>query len=111
MFVAASGAMFGAAPESPQREDTPCRPETPYATAKLAAHQLVGQLRAHDGLFACSGILYNHESERRPEYFVTRKITRAAAAIKLGLADHVVLGDLGAVRDWSFAGDVMQGRG
>ena len=85
VFIAASGAMFGAAPESPQREDTPCRPETPYATAKLAAHQLVGQLRAHDGIFACSGILFNHESERRPEMFVTRKITRAAAAIKLGL--------------------------
>ena len=101
--------MFGAAPESPQREDTPFRPETPYATAKLAAHHLTGQMRAHDGLFACSGILYNHESERRPEHFVSRKITRAAAAIKLGLADHVVLGDLSAVRDWSFAGDVMQG--
>ena len=109
MFVAGSGAMFGAAPESPQREDTPCRPETPYATAKLAAHQLVGQLRGHDGLFACSGILYNHESERRPESFVTRKITRAAAAIKLGLAERVELGDLSAVRDWSFAGDVMRG--
>ena len=109
VFVAASGAMFGAAPESPQREDTLCRPETPYATAKLAAHQLAGQLRAHDGLFACSGILYNHESERRPDYFVSRKITHAAASIKLGLTDHVVLGDLGAVRDWSFAGDVVEG--
>jgi GDPmannose 4,6-dehydratase len=109
VFVASSGAIFGAAPESPQREGTPCRPETPYATAKLAAHQLVGQLRAHDGVFACSGILYNHESERRPESFVTRKITRTAAAIKLGLAEQVVLGDLRAVRDWSFAGDVMLG--
>jgi GDPmannose 4,6-dehydratase len=108
-FVAVSGAMFGAAPEGPQREDTPCRPETPYATAKLAAHQLAGQLRVHDGIFVCSGILYNHESERRPESFVTRKITRAAAAIKLGLADEVVLGDLNAVRDWSFAGDIMLG--
>ncbi len=109
VFVAASGAMFGEARESPQREDTPCRPQTPYATAKLAAHLLTGQLREHDGMFACSGILYNHESERRPEHFVSRKITRAAAAIKLGLADHVVLGDLSAVRDWSFAGDVMRG--
>jgi GDPmannose 4,6-dehydratase len=108
-FVAVSGAMFGAAPASPQREDTPCHPETPYATAKLAAHQLAGQLRAHDGFFACSGILFNHESERRPESFVTRKITRAAAAIKLGLAQEVVLGDLSAVRDWSFAGDIMLG--
>ena len=109
VFVAGSGAMFGAAPESPQSEDTPCWPETPYATAKLASHQLVGQLRGNDGLFACSGILYNHESERRPESFVTRKITRAAAAIKLGLAERVELGDLSAVRDWSFAGDVMNG--
>jgi GDPmannose 4,6-dehydratase len=67
----------------------------------------VGAVRAHDGLFACSGILFNHESERRPEQFVTRKITRAVAAIKLGLAEVVELGDLGAVRDWSYAGDVM----
>ena len=109
VFVAASGAMFGAAPESPQREDTPCRPLTPYATAKLAAHQLAGQLRAHHDLFVCSGILYNHESERRPDHFVSRKITHAAASIKLGLTDHVVLGDLSAVRDWSFAGDIMEG--
>jgi GDPmannose 4,6-dehydratase len=109
VFVASSSLMFGAAPESPQREETPCRPENPYATAKLAAHQLVGQLRDRDGLFVCSGILYNHESERRPESFVTRKITRAAAAIKLGLAERVELGDLDAVRDWSFAGDVMRG--
>ncbi len=109
LFVAGSSAMFGAAPESPQREDTPCRPETPYASAKLAAHQLVGQMRVHDGIYACSGILYNHESERRPESFVTRKIVRAAAAIKLGLADEVTLGDVSAVRDWSFAGDMMRG--
>ena len=109
MFVASSGAMFGAAGESPQREQTRCRPDTPYAVAKLAAHELVGALRAHDGLYACSGILYNHESERRPEQFVTRKVTRAAAAVELGLADEVVLGDVDAVRDWSFAGDVMRG--
>jgi GDPmannose 4,6-dehydratase len=109
VFVAGSGAMFGAAPDSPQREETPCWPETPYATAKLAAHQMVGHLRAHDGVFACSGILYNHESERRPEAFVTRKITRAVASIKLGLDEHVVLGDVSAVRDWSFAGDVVLG--
>ena len=109
VFVAGSGAMFGAAPQSPQREDTACWPETPYAIAKLAAHQLVGQLRGKDGVFACSGILYNHESERRPESFVTRKITRAAAAIRRGLAERVELGDLSSVRDWSFAGDVMGG--
>ena len=109
VFVAVSSAIFGAARESPQREDTPCRPETPYATAKLAAHQLVGQLRAHDGIFACSGILYNHESERRPEMFVTRRITGAAAAINAGLQRELVLGDLSAIRDWSFAGDVVRG--
>jgi len=109
VFVAVSGSIFGAAPDSPQHEDTPCRPRTPYAIAKLAAHQLVGQLRARDGLFACSGILYNHESERRPPQFVSRKVTRAAAAIKLGLEHELVLGDLDAVRDWSFAGDVMHG--
>jgi GDPmannose 4,6-dehydratase len=109
VFVAASGAIFGAAPESPQREETGCSPDTPYGSAKLAAHHTVGLMRAHDGLFACSGILYNHESERRAESFVTRKITRAAAAIKLGLAEEVVLGDMTAVRDWSFAGDVMLG--
>jgi GDPmannose 4,6-dehydratase len=109
VFVASSGAIFGAAPESPQREETPCRPESPYAIAKLAAHLRVGALRPHDGLYACSGILYNHESERRPQQFVTRKITRAAAAVKLGLAQEVVLGDLRAVRDWSFAGDILRG--
>ncbi len=109
VFVAASGAMFGEAPESPQREDTPCRPTTPYAIAKLATHQLVGAIRDHDGLYACSGIVFNHESERRPEQFVTRKITRGAAAIALGLETELTLGDLGAVRDWSYAGDIMRG--
>lgn len=109
VFVASSGAIFGAAPESPQREDTPCRPETPYAIAKLAAHLQVGALRAHDGLYACSGILYNHESERRPEHFVVRKVTRAAAAISLGLQQELVLGSLDAVRDWSHARDIMEG--
>ncbi len=107
--IAASAAMFGEAPETPQHEDTHCRPLNPYAVAKLAAHQLTGRLRAHEGLFACSGILYNHESERRPESFVPRKITRAAAAIKLGQAREVSLGALDAVRDWSFAGDIVRG--
>jgi GDPmannose 4,6-dehydratase len=108
-FVSASGAIFGAAPESPQREDTPCRPTNPYAIAKLAGHELVGVLRAQEGLYACSGILYNHESERRSERFVTRRITRGAAAIALGLAQELTLGDLEAVRDWSFAGDIVHG--
>jgi GDPmannose 4,6-dehydratase len=109
VFVPASGAIFGEALESPQREDTRCRPTSPYAIAKLAAHQLVGVLRANEGLHASSGIVYNHESERRPERFVTRKITRAAAAISLGLERELTLGSLDAVRDWSFAGDIMHG--
>jgi GDPmannose 4,6-dehydratase len=109
VFVSASGSMFGEAPQSPQREDTDCRPTTPYAIAKLAAHQLVGALRLHDQLHASSGIVYNHESERRPEHFVTRKITRAAAAISLGLQRELTLGSLDAVRDWSFAGDIVRG--
>ena len=109
VWVAASGAIFGDARHSPQDESTPCRPTSPYAIGKLASHQLVGAMRAHDGLYACSGIVFNHESERRPPRFVTRTVTRAAAQIKLGLAEEVKLGDLGAVRDWSFAGDVMYG--
>jgi GDPmannose 4,6-dehydratase len=107
--VAGSAAMYGATPTSPQTEDSPCQPDTPYGTAKLAAHQLTGLFRAHDGVFACAAILYNHESERRPETFVTRRLSRAAAAIKLGRADHVELGDVTSVRDWSFAGDVVKG--
>jgi GDPmannose 4,6-dehydratase len=109
VFMAASGAIFGDAPESPQREQTPCRPTNPYAIARLAAHQLTGAMRDHDGLYACSGIVFNHESERRPEQFVTRRITRAAAAISLGLQDELTLGSLDSVRDWSFAGDIMEG--
>jgi GDPmannose 4,6-dehydratase len=109
VFVSASGAIYGDTPESPQREDTPCRPTNPYSIAKLAAHQLLGALREHYGLHASSGIVYNHESERRPEQFVTRRITRAAAAISLGLQQEVTLGSLDAVRDWSFAGDIVYG--
>ena len=77
VFVAASGAIFGERARARRTSDTPCRPTTPYAIAKLAAHQLVGALREHDGLHASSGIVFNHESERRPERFVTRRITRA----------------------------------
>jgi len=107
VFVAASGAIFGDAPECPQREDTPCHPTTPYAIAKLAAHQLAGALREHDGLHVSSAITFNHESERRPAQFVTRRISRAAAAIALGRERELTLGSLDAVRDWSFAGDIM----
>jgi GDPmannose 4,6-dehydratase len=109
VFVASSGAMFGQAPESPQREDTWCRPTTPYAIAKLAAHQLAGLLRESEGMHVSAGILYNHESERRPEQFVTRRVTRGVAAIALGLQDQLTLGSLQAVRDWSFAGDIVRG--
>lgn len=109
VFMSASAAIFGDAGVSPQREDTPCRPATPYAVAKLAAHQLLGLLRAREGLHVSSGIVFNHESERRPQRFVTRRITRAAAAISLGLQRELTLGDLSAVRDWSFAGDVVRG--
>ena len=109
VFVPASGSIYGDAPESPQREGTPCRPTTPYAIARLATHQLLGVLRAHDGLHASSGIVFNHESERRPERFVTRRITRAAAAISLGRQQELTLGDTAAVRDWSFAGDIVYG--
>lgn len=109
VLVAASSEIFGDAGESPQNEDTPCRPRSPYAIAKLAAHELVGRLREHDGLHASSAITYNHESERRPERFVTRRITRAVAAISLGRQDELELGALDAVRDWSFAGDIVRG--
>jgi GDPmannose 4,6-dehydratase len=108
VWVSTSSEVFGDAGESPQTERSPMRPRTPYGAAKLAAHGLVGAMREHFGLFACSGLTYNHESPRRPEHFVTRKITRAAAAIKLGLEHELVLGDLDAVRDWSHAADVMQ---
>jgi GDPmannose 4,6-dehydratase len=109
VFVSASGSIYGDAPETPQREETPCHPTTPYGIAKLAAHQLVGALREREGLHASSGIAFNHESERRPKQFVTRRITRGAAAIALGLQDELTLGTLDAVRDWSFAGDIVRG--
>jgi GDPmannose 4,6-dehydratase len=109
VFVATSSEIFGSAPSSPQNEDTPLRPTSPYGIAKLAAHLLVGVLRERDGMHVSSGITYNHESPRRPERFVSRKVTRAAAAISLGLEQELVLGNLDAVRDWCFAGDVMRG--
>jgi GDPmannose 4,6-dehydratase len=109
VYVAASGAMYGDVGVSPQREDTPCRPGTPYAVAKLASRQLVEVMREHDGLWACSGIVFNHESERRPEQFVTRKITRGAAEIALGKRTELTIGNTQAIRDWSFAGDIMRG--
>jgi GDPmannose 4,6-dehydratase len=85
------------------------RPRSPYGVAKLAAYGLVAALRRRHGLHACSAIAYNHESPRRPERFLPRKVTRGAAAIKLGLRDELVLGDLDAVRDWCHARDVVRG--
>jgi GDPmannose 4,6-dehydratase len=108
VLIAGSGSMFGDAPEYPQNEETPMRPTTPYSVAKLAGHQLAGAMRRHEGLQVSAAIFYNHESERRPEQFVTRRVSRAAAAISLGLESEVTLGSLDAVRDWSFAGDFMQ---
>jgi GDPmannose 4,6-dehydratase len=108
VWVATSSEVFGDAGESPQTEDSPMCPATPYGVAKLAAQGLARAMRAHHGLFVCTGITYNHESPRRPERFLSRKVTRAAAAISLGLQDELVLGDLGAVRDWSHAADVVR---
>ena len=108
VWVASSSEIFGDAGESPQHERSPMRPRSPYGVAKLAAHGLVGAMREHHGLFACSGITYNHESPRRPEHFLPRKVTRGAAAVKLGLQRELVLGDLDAVRDWSHAQDVVR---
>jgi GDPmannose 4,6-dehydratase len=108
VWVAASSEIFGDAGESPQTERTPMRPRSPYGVAKLAAHGLVGVMRSRFGLFACSGITYNHESPRRPLHFLPRKVTRGAAAISLGLERELVLGDLDAIRDWSHAADVVR---
>ena len=104
-YQASSSEIFGATDESPQNERTAFRPHTPYGVAKLYAHFMVSSYRERYGMHASSGISFNHESPRRPAEFVTRKITRAAAAIKLGLQDEVALGNLDATRDWSFAGD------
>jgi GDPmannose 4,6-dehydratase len=109
VFAASSGGIFVGAQESPQNELSVPRPPNPYAIAKVAAHRLVGAMREHDGLHASSGIVYNHDSERRPEHFVTRRVTRGAAAIALGLESELSLGSLEAVRDWSFAGDIVRG--
>jgi GDPmannose 4,6-dehydratase len=109
VLVASSGEIFGAARVSPQDEDTPMRPRSPYGVAKLAAYGLVDTIRAKHGLHASSAIAYNHESPRRPERFLPRKVARGAAAIKLGRQEELVVGDLAAVRDWCHARDVVRG--
>jgi len=109
VYQAASSEMFGEVEESPQNEKTRFHPQSPYACAKVFAfHQTVNYREAYD-LFAVNGILFNHESPRRGEQFVTRKITRAATRIKLGLQDKLYLGNLDAKRDWGYAKDYVEG--
>lgn len=109
VYQASSSEMFGDVSETPQNETTPFQPQSPYACAKVYAfHQTVNYRQAYD-LFACNGILFNHESPRRGETFVTRKITRAATRIKLGLQDKLFLGNLDVKRDWGYAKDYVEG--
>ena len=107
-YQASSSEMFGDNPITPQSETTALQPASPYACAKVFAHHIIRNYRESYGLFACSGILFNHESPRRGETFVTRKITLAAARIKLGLQEKLYLGNLHAKRDWGFAGDYVK---
>ena len=107
-YQASSSEMYGKVVESPQTEKTPFHPRSPYACAKVYAYwQTLNYREAYD-LYGCNGILFNHESPRRGETFVTRKITRAATRIKLGLQDKLFLGNLDAKRDWGFAGDYVE---
>ena len=108
-YQASTSEIFGNPPESPQTELTPHNPMTPYGVSKLAAHQLVGLYRRMHKVFAVSGILYNHESPRRPERFVTQKIAAAAAEISRGRTEKLRLGNIDARRDWGFAGDFVKG--
>jgi GDPmannose 4,6-dehydratase len=107
-YQAGSSEMFGRVAEVPQRESTPFHPRSPYACAKVYAHWQTINYREAYGLFAANGILFNHESPRRGENFVTRKITRSATRIKLGMQDKLALGNLDARRDWGFAGDYVE---
>jgi GDPmannose 4,6-dehydratase len=107
-YQASSSEMFGKVRESPQTERTPFHPRSPYGVAKVYGHDITVNYRESYGLFACSGILFNHESPRRGLEFVTRKISDGVAKIKLGLADELRLGNLEAKRDWGFAGDYVR---
>src|SRR4249919_1925916 len=107
-YQASSSEIFGEPREVPQHEETPLAPVTPYGVAKAYAHFITRSYRRRYGLHASSGILYNHESPRRPLDFVTRKVTHAAAAISLGLESEVSLGNLDARRDWGYAGDYVR---
>ncbi len=108
IYQASSSEMFGDNPENPQNEMTRLMPASPYACAKVFAHNLCRNYRESYGMHISSGILFNHESPRRGETFVTRKITQAAARIKMGLQDKLYLGNLHAKRDWGFAGDYVE---
>jgi GDPmannose 4,6-dehydratase len=107
-YQASSSEIFGRPRERPQTEETPLAPLTPYGVAKAYAHFIVSSYRERYGMHVSSGILYNHESPRRPLEFVTRKIAHAAASIRLGLQDSVQLGNLDACRDWGYAGDYVR---
>lgn len=107
-YQASSSEMFGKVKTSPQNEETPFHPRSPYGCAKVFGYWQTINYRESYGLFACNGILFNHESPRRGEGFVTRKITLAAARIKLGLQDKLSLGNLDSKRDWGFAGDYVE---
>ncbi len=108
-YQASSSELFGNADEVPQNENTPFRPRSPYAVAKLYAFWVTVNYREAYGMFACNGILFNHESPRRGPRFVSRKITRAVARIKAGLQDKLCLGNLDAKRDWGFAPEFVEG--
>ena len=107
-YQASTSELFGKVEESPQSETTPFHPYSPYAVAKLYSYWMIKEYREAYGMFACNGILFNHESERRGEEFVTRKITLAAARIAQGLQDHLELGNLNSLRDWGYAKDYVE---
>jgi len=107
-YQASSSELYGKVVETPQTESTPFYPRSPYACAKAYAYYITVNYRESYGMYACNGILFNHESPRRGETFVTRKITRAAGRIKTGLQDRLYLGNLDAKRDWGFAGDYVE---
>jgi len=108
LYQASSSEQYGKVLETPQSERTPFNPQSPYAIAKVAAHQMVGLYREGYDMFACCGILFNHESPRRGETFVTRKITKGVARIATGKQKKLYLGNLDAKRDWGFAGDYVE---
>ena len=107
-YQASSSELYGKVVETPQKETTPFYPRSPYACAKAYSYYITVNYRESYGIFACNGILFNHESPRRGETFVTRKITRAAGRIKTGLQERLYLGNLDAKRDWGFAGDYVE---